>query len=189
MATQQQPTQQPEDLMTKANTAIANFNKDLTQPNKNLQKITLKLSGVADKIKQFSTEGGKQVANITNQIKEVQAQAKRSKDEAAQKVIDALGNIKLGGLNSTIQEIGTVSNQIKANSVLNKDDIKGVIQILKSDGVDNATAKGYFGGLIGPNGLMNDQEFTSEWNTTTVAKGGKIKKNTRKRRRRRKGTR
>lgn len=181
-------TQQPEDLMTKANTAIANFNKDLTQPNTNLQRITAKLNGVAENISKFAAQGGKEVTNITNQIAEVQAKAKQSKDAAAQKVITALGNIKLGDLNNTIQQIGSVSNQIKANSVLNKDDIKGVIQILKSDKVDNPTAKGYFGGLIGPNGLMNDQEFTTVWNAT-VAKGGKIKKNTRKRRRRRKGTR
>lgn len=187
MATQQpQPT---EDLMTKANDAIAKFSSNLATPNNKLQNITNRLNGVAEKIKDFSTEGGKKVNDITNQIKEVQDRAKKSKDAAAQKVIDALGNIKMGELNNTIQQIGTVSNQIKANSVLNKEDIIGVIKILKSDGVDNATAKGYFGGLIGSNGLMSDQEFTSTWNTTTVAKGGKIKKNTRKRRRRRKGTR
>lgn len=185
MATQQQ---QSTDLMTQANDAITKFSKDLAQPNTNLQRITDKLSGVADKIKEFSIDGGKQVDVINSQIAQVRAQAKQSKDNAAQKVINALKTINLGELNNTIQKIGLVSNQIKANSVLNKDDIKGVIQILKSDKVDNSTARGYFGGLIGPNGLMNDQEFNTAWNTI-VAKGGKIKKNTRKRRRRRKGTR
>lgn len=183
------PPTQPIDLMDQANKAIDKFSSDLTQPNTNLQQITSKLNGVAEKIKQFSTDGGKQVANITNQIKEVQAKAKQSKDAAAKKVIDALGNIKMGDLNDTIQQIGTVSNEIKANSVLTKEDITSVIQILKNDKVTPEQAKGYFGGLIGANGLMSDQEFTTAWNAT-VAKGGKIKKNTRKRRRRRrKGTR